>query len=65
MNVLPVNPYFDIVLADWRQGRYLHFNGLLHWLAWIWPYAALGWLASVAERAWLARRRGGDSHRSL
>jgi VanZ family protein len=65
VNVLPVNPYFDIVLADWRQGRYLHFNGLLHWLAWIWPYAALGWLASVAERAWLARRRGGDSHRSL
>ncbi len=26
-NLLPVNPYFDIVLADWRQGRYLHFNG--------------------------------------
>ena len=56
-NVLPVNPYFDIVLADWRQGRYLHFNGLAHWLAWVWPYAALGWLASAAERAWLARRR--------
>ncbi len=56
-NLLPVNPYFDIVLADWRQGRYLHFNGLLHWLAWVWPYAALGWLASAAEHAWLARRR--------
>lgn len=67
VNVLPVNPYFDIVLADWRQGRYLHFNGLAHWLAWVWPYAALGWLASVAERAWLARRRrrGGDRDRSL
>ncbi|SAK40780.1 VanZ family protein [Caballeronia hypogeia] len=57
VNLLPVNPYFDIVLADWRQGRYLHFNGLAHWLAWVWPYAALGWLASAAERAWLARRR--------
>ncbi|WP_250450127.1 VanZ family protein [Caballeronia sp. ATUFL_M2_KS44] len=57
VNLLPVNPYFDIVLADWRQGRYLHFNGLLHWLAWVWPYAALGWLASVAERAWVMRRR--------
>ncbi|WP_250491707.1 VanZ family protein [Caballeronia sp. GAWG1-1] len=57
VNLLPLNPYFDIVLADWRQGRYLHFNGLLHWLAWVWPYAALGWLASAAERAWLARRR--------
>jgi VanZ family protein len=73
-NLLPVNPYFDIVLADWRQGRYLHFNGLLHWLAWVWPYAALGWLASIAEHAWLARRRirrertgerGRHKHRSL
>jgi VanZ family protein len=57
VNLLPANPYFDIVLADWRQGRYLHFNGLAHWLAWVWPYAALGWLASSAERALLARRR--------
>ena len=59
VNLLPVNPYFDIVVADWRQGRYLHFNGLAHWLAWVWPYAALGWLASTAERALIARRRGG------
>jgi hypothetical protein len=44
------------VLADWRQGRYLHFNGLAHWLAWIWPYAALVWLAFVVEQAWLKRR---------
>ncbi len=42
VNLLPVNPYFDIVLADWRQGRYLYFNGLSQWLAWVWPYAALG-----------------------
>ena len=61
----------QIVLADWRQGRYIHFNGLSQWLAWVWPYAALGWLASAAERAYLARRRGGDGsggsdrHRSL
>ncbi|CCD37674.1 Probable transmembrane protein [Candidatus Paraburkholderia kirkii UZHbot1] len=57
VNLLPVNPYFDIVLADWRQGRYLHFNRLAHWLSWVWPYAALGWLASTAEHAWLARWR--------
>ncbi|HXZ10099.1 MAG TPA: VanZ family protein [Paraburkholderia sp.] len=56
-NLLPVNPYFDIVLADWRQGRYLHFNGLARWLSWVWPYAALIWLALSAERAWLTRRR--------
>jgi hypothetical protein len=57
VNLLPVNPYFDVVLADWRQGRYLHFNGLARWLAWTWPYAALVWLAFSAERAWLTRRR--------
>lgn len=56
VNLLPVNPYFDVTLADWRQGRYLHFNGLAHWLAWMWPYAALVWLAFSAERAWLKRR---------
>ncbi|OLL33435.1 teicoplanin resistance protein VanZ [Burkholderia sp. SRS-W-2-2016] len=56
VNLLPVNPYFDVVLADWRQGRYLHFNGLAHWLAWVWPYAALVWLAFAVERAWLKRR---------
>jgi VanZ family protein len=63
VNLLPVNPYFDVVLADWRQGRYLHFNGLAHWLAWTWPYAALVWLAFSAERAWLARRRASAKRR--
>ncbi|MEI6000652.1 VanZ family protein [Paraburkholderia bengalensis] len=58
VNLLPVNPYFDVVLADWRQGRYLHFNGLARWLAWMWPYAALVWVALSAERALLASRRG-------
>jgi VanZ family protein len=57
VNLLPVNPYFDVVLAGWRQGRYLHLNGLARWLAWMWPYAALVWLAFSAERAWLRRRR--------
>ncbi len=56
VNLLPVNPYFDVLLADWRQGRYLHFNGLARWLAWMWPYVALGWSAFSLERAWLARR---------
>ncbi|WP_174769954.1 VanZ family protein [Paraburkholderia hayleyella] len=57
VNLLPQNPYFDVVLADWRQGRYVHLNGLARWLAWVWPYAALAWLAFAAERNWLARRR--------
>ncbi|RFU47165.1 VanZ family protein [Paraburkholderia sp. DHOC27] len=57
VNLLPVTPYFDVVLAGWRQGRYLHLNGLARWLAWMWPYAALVWLAFSVERAWLRRRR--------
>ena len=56
VNLLPVNPYFDVVLADWRQGRYVHFNGLARWLAWIWPYAVLVWYASSIEHVWLDRR---------
>jgi VanZ family protein len=58
VNLLPVNPYFDVVLADWRQGRYLHFNGLARWLAWMWPYAVLVWVGLSAEHALLSRRRG-------
>ncbi|MEM5386935.1 VanZ family protein [Paraburkholderia phymatum] len=58
VNLLPVNPYFDVVLADWRQGRYLHFNGLARWLAWMWPYAVLVWVGLSAEHALLTRRRG-------
>jgi VanZ family protein len=56
VNLLSISPYFDVVLEDWRQGRYLHFNGLAQWLAWTWPYAALGWLAFRAERAWVQAR---------
>ncbi|WP_321885906.1 VanZ family protein [Paraburkholderia bannensis] len=65
VNLLPVNPYFDVVLADWRQGRYLHFNGLARWLAWSWPWAALGWTAFSLERAWLARRARARQARDL
>jgi len=56
VNLLPVNPYFDVLLADWRQGRFVHFNGLARWLAWMWPYAALFCCASSIERVWLDRR---------
>ncbi|ONC85951.1 VanZ family protein [Burkholderia pseudomallei] len=65
VNVLPVNPFFDFALSGWQQGRYVHFNSIARWLAWIWPYAALVWLAGRAERAWLARlaRRGAGASR--
>ncbi|MEX3930474.1 VanZ family protein [Paraburkholderia phymatum] len=58
VNLLPINPYFDVVLADWRQGRYLHFNGLARWLAWMWPYAVLVWVGLSAEHALMSRRHG-------
>ncbi|EES43409.1 membrane protein, VanZ family [Burkholderia mallei PRL-20] len=64
VNVLPVNPFFDFALSGWQQGRYVHFNSIARWLAWIWPYAALVWLAGRAERAWLARRGAGASRRA-
>ncbi|KWK01042.1 VanZ family protein [Burkholderia stagnalis] len=59
VNLLPVNPFFDYTLSGWRQGRYVHFNSIARWLAWIWPYAALIWLGQRVERAWLpaSRRR--------
>ncbi|PRE10290.1 teicoplanin resistance protein VanZ [Burkholderia multivorans] len=53
VNLLPVNPFFDFTLSGWRQGRYVHFNSLARWLAWLWPYAALIWLGQRVERAWL------------
>jgi VanZ family protein len=56
VNLLPVDPFFDFALSDWRQGRYVHFNEIARWLAWSWPYAALLWLATQIERGWLGRR---------
>lgn len=57
VNLLPVNPYFDYAFSGWRQGRYLHFNGIARWLAWSWPYVALVWLGWRAEHGWVGRRR--------
>ncbi len=40
VNFLPQNPYYLVTIQEWRQGRLLHFNHLMSWLAWIWPVAA-------------------------
>ncbi|KVA18531.1 VanZ family protein [Burkholderia ubonensis] len=63
VNLLPVNPFFDFTLSGWRQGRYVHFNSIARWLAWIWPYAALIWLGLRVERAWLPATQPGRSRR--
>ncbi|KVX17758.1 teicoplanin resistance protein VanZ [Burkholderia ubonensis] len=63
VNLLPVNPFFDFTLSGWRQGRYVHFNSIARWLAWIWPYAALIWLGLRVERAWLPAAQPGRPRR--
>jgi len=44
VNILPENPYFAATLADWHQGHWINFNGLLHVVAIGWPYLAIGYL---------------------
>lgn len=41
LNQAPADPYFAQTLQIWEQGRFIHFYGLVQWLGWIWPYAAL------------------------
>jgi len=41
LNQAPAGPYFAQTLQIWEQGRFIHFYGLVQWLGWIWPYAAL------------------------
>ena len=40
VNFFPQNPYYLVTIREWRQGRLIHFNHLMLWLAWIWPIAA-------------------------
>ncbi len=44
VNLLPENPYFAETLANWHQGQWINFNGLLRVLAMGWPFLALGYL---------------------
>ncbi|MEK8030733.1 teicoplanin resistance protein VanZ [Ideonella sp. DXS29W] len=41
----PSDPYFALSLQGWEQGRFIHFHGLAQWVGWLWPVAALLWLA--------------------
>lgn len=41
LNQAPADPYFAQTLQTWEQGRFIRFHGLVQWLGWLWPYAAL------------------------
>jgi VanZ family protein len=41
LNQAPADPYFAQTLQTWEQGRFIRFHGVVQWLGWLWPYAAL------------------------
>ncbi len=51
LNQSLADPYLMQTLQTWEQGRFIRFNGLAQWLGWLWPYAAVVYLA---QRLWLA-----------
>ncbi len=42
-----VSPYFEQTLFLWEQGRFIRFHGVVQWLGWLWPFAALGYILSL------------------
>lgn len=45
VNQASIDPYIAQSLLDWAQGRFIRFHGLAQWVGWVWPYAALVYLA--------------------
>ncbi|WP_394792147.1 VanZ family protein [Rhodoferax sp.] len=41
LNQAPASAYFAQTLHTWEQGKFIRFQGLVQWLGWLWPYAAL------------------------
>ena len=44
LNQAPAGAYFAQTLQTWEQGRFIRFHGVVQWLGWLWPYAALLYL---------------------
>lgn len=44
LNNASADAYFALTLQTWEQGRFIRFHGLIQWLGWLWPYAALIYL---------------------
>lgn len=51
LNQAPANAYFTHTLQTWEQGRFIRFHGLVQWLGWLWPYAALTYVLVRASTA--------------
>lgn len=47
INQMSVDSYFEQTLFLWEQGRFIRFHGLAQWLGWLWPFAALVYVASL------------------
>jgi len=41
VNLLPDNPYFEVTMQSWVQGKFLNFNGAAQFLSLFWPFLAL------------------------
>lgn len=54
LNQAPASAYFSHTLQTWEQGRFIRFHGVVQWLGWLWPYAAL---AYVLVRVSSSKRR--------
>jgi VanZ family protein len=50
VNVSPANPYYQINMLEWNQGRFLNFNGMTRMVSTAWPYLALGYVLFVVSR---------------
>lgn len=50
LNQAPTSAYFWQTLQTWEQGRFIRFHGLVQWLGWLWPFAALVYLLLRVSR---------------
>ena len=47
LNQAPASAYFAQTLQTWEQGQFIRFHGVVQWLGWLWPYAALLYLLAM------------------
>ena len=47
LNQASASAYFAQTLQTWEQGQFIRFHGVVQWLGWLWPYAALLYLLAM------------------